>query len=139
MPSRGQRVSIRESTARAAELIAAKLESIVNPYMFPELSKTNTQLPSMVGGMRSGALVTIRGFPPLSTVPVDASSAQTAPPLFPGGEQQINGLRCALSVARADEAVVVPLHPLDVAVQGVPTKTTPPALAAGTERGVPDG
>jgi hypothetical protein len=78
----------------------------------------------------------INGLPPLSTVPVEASSAQSAPPLFPGGAQQIKGLFTPPR-GRAEVLDVVALQPVPVDVQIVPTKTTPPALAAGTERGKP--
>ena len=110
---------------------------MVRPYKSPLLSSTKIQLPSMVGGIRIGPLVTIIGLPPPRTLPVEASSAHTAPPLVPGGAQQIDGLRAAPVRRTTDVPDVVALHVSPETVHIVPTKTTPPALAAGTERGSP--
>jgi hypothetical protein len=88
--------------------------------------------------MRIGPLVTMSGLPPLRTVPVEASSAHNAPPLFPGGAQQMSGPRPAAPRGRAiEDGEAVALHPFPDDVQIVPMKTTPPALTAGTDRGRP--
>src|SRR5450755_3352388 len=62
--------------------------------------------------MSAVSLMTRSGLPPPSNAPVAASTAQTAPLIFP--------------------AVVHPPFPFEV--QGVAMKTTPPAVTVGAER-----
>jgi hypothetical protein len=100
------------------------------------LSSTKIQSPSIVGGTRRGPFVMSSGLPPLRTTPVEALIAHNAPPVLPGGAQQINGLRTAAPV-RTDVLCVVALQTVPVHAHVVPIKTMPPALAAGTERGTP--
>jgi hypothetical protein len=78
----------------------------------------------------------------LSTVPVDASSAQSAPFCPVDGAQHTSGRSRVDFVVALVEAEVEALTvhpPLAVGVQIVPTNTTPPALTAGTERETPEG